>query len=355
VRAKAVAFGVGDGLSSTVGDGPPDAARRYDVTARLEANEWGGAVEPRLVVRSVHLVSGESEDAAGRGCADCACRARGENWWQTVCGELDAPLEPQATAALGPARAVTDRRGEGALGVLADLLSTGESLLVVCADVSRRRALFERELDPGRFGRPSVVDAVSARCAEGVVSASRDRAIVCLADHVSVAKRVGLAERFEHVFVLDPPPLRSLYEALERSAPTGGEGFLHLAWGPAEVAFAQKVLEHEYSLRPSLVALYRALAAHEGTLSGDLLEAAASGDGAHPHGPMLAGRCLRVMDELGLVSIDRSSATVKCTMTSAARVPLERSAAFMAYARRCEEGLRFLSDQTSPTRQRQAA
>ena len=37
--------------------GPPDTERRYDVTARLEANEWAGAVEPRLVVRSVHQVS----------------------------------------------------------------------------------------------------------------------------------------------------------------------------------------------------------------------------------------------------------------------------------------------------------
>ena len=101
--------------------------------------------------------------------------------------------------------------------------------------------------------------------------------------------------------------------------------------------------------------LYRALVAAGGALTGDLLETAASGEGPHPRGPALVGRCLRVLAELGLVSIDRSSATVKCTMTTAARVPLERSTAFSAYARRCEEGLRFLSDQTPRTRQQQAA
>jgi hypothetical protein len=42
-------------------------------------------------------------------------------------------------------------------------------------------------------------------------------------------------------------------------------------------------------------------------------------------------------------------------MTNAERVSLERSTAFAAYARLYEEGLRFLSEQTRPTKQRQAA
>jgi single-stranded-DNA-specific exonuclease len=356
VRAKAVAFGVGEDFNSTVAEGPPDAGRRYDVTARLEANEWGGAVEPRLVVRSVHEVRARSGDDQTAGCTQCACRARGENWWRTACKELDASIEPQVPAPLGRAREVLDRRGEGALGTLADLLTTGESLLVVCADVSRRRSLFERELDPLRFGRPAV-SALSARCDAGTEAALEQLAAgaVWLADYPSIATRPGFAERFEHVFALDPPQFREHREALHRSGPVSGEGFLHLAWGPAELELTRRILEHEYLLRPSLAAFYRALVAEGGSLAGELVEAAASGDGTHPRGPALAGRCLRVLDELELVSIDRSSATVKCTMTTAARVPLERSRAFSAYARRCEEGLRFLSDQTPRTKQQQAA
>jgi single-stranded-DNA-specific exonuclease len=361
VRARAVAFGVGDGLagicdSRATGSEAPRNEARYDVTARLEANEWGGAVEPRLVVRAVHEVSGTREEPAG--CGQCSCRARGEEWWRAVCRELDGPLERPPKTIFGPVRQTLDRRAEGALGILSDLLSTAESLLVVCADVSRRGGLFERELDPVRFGRSSPAVTVSARCGEtaaDAVLASPAEDAVCLADHVSITGRTGFAERFVHVFVLDPPPFPELQEALARSAPASGEGFLHLAWGPAELEFAQKLLEHEFSLRPALVSLYRALASSPEGLTGAAFEAVAAGDGAHPRGPALVGRCLRVLGELGLAVVDRSSATVRSTMTNAERVSLERSTAFAAYARLYEEGLRFLSEQTRPTKQRQAA
>jgi single-stranded-DNA-specific exonuclease len=363
VRAKAVAFGVGDGLGAGVGEGPPDPERRYDVTARLEANEWAGAVEPRLVVRSVHPVSGSAE-GGGNGCGACDCRARGADWWDAVCRELDRVLDQAPAAApAGPGRVVLDRRGEGALAILSDILSTHESLLVVCADVSRRRALFGRALEPGRFGRPRTVAYLSARCATSALGADEPAAAlagaadgaVCVADHTSLSCRPTLTGRFRHLFVLDPPPFPQMREALERSAPAVGGGYLHLGWGPAELELARKVLEHEYSLRPSLVALYRALGAGDDGLSGPLLEAAASGDGPHPRGPAFVGRCLRVLGELDLVSIDRSSATVRCTKTSGERVALERSEAFSAYTRLCDEGLKFLSEQTRPTNQRQAA
>jgi single-stranded-DNA-specific exonuclease len=210
VRAKAVAFGVGDGLGATVGEGPPDAERRYDVTARLEANEWAGAVEPRLVVRSVHAVSRSAEAGGGNGCGACDCRARGAAWWDAVCRELDRVLDRAPTAPPArPARVVLDRREEGALGILSDLLSTRESLLVACADVSRRRGLFERVLEPGRFGRPESVACMSARCADEAAAAALETAgdgALCVADHLSISSRPELAGRFEHVFVLDPPP-----------------------------------------------------------------------------------------------------------------------------------------------------
>jgi single-stranded-DNA-specific exonuclease len=357
-RAKAVAFGVGDGFGARVAKGPPDADRRYDVTARLEVNEWGGAVEPRLVVRSVHAVSADEESALEPGCARCRCRAREGDWWEAVCRALDAPIERPAGAQLGPARSVLDRRGQAALGTLSDLLSTQDSLLVVCADVSRRLALFERLLDPLRFGHPGALATVSSRCSPRTAEtapAGLAEGAVCLADHSTVAACPGLAAGFEHVFVLDPAPFPDQHEALARSAPAAAAGFLHLGWGPAEVDFSRTMLEHEYSLRPSLVAVYRALADRPDGLSGAALERALSGEGAHPRAPALAARCLRVLAELNVVSIDRSSATVRCTMTNPAKVSLERSAAFSACAGLCEEGLRFLSEQTPPTRQRQAA
>ena len=37
------------------------------------------------------------------------------------------------------------------------------------------------------------------------------------------------------------------------------DAFTHLAWGAAELRFAQQIHEQEYGLRASLAALYRAL------------------------------------------------------------------------------------------------
>jgi hypothetical protein len=66
----------------------------------------------------------------------------------------------------------------------------------------------------------------------------------------------------------------------------------------------------------------------------------------HPRSPDHAARCLRVLGELGLVAVERSSATVRCTITSEERVELERSSAYCAYARTWQQGLRFLNEQT---------
>jgi single-stranded-DNA-specific exonuclease len=338
VQARAVAFGVGDTLGEAAGPRP------HDVAARLEVNEWAGAVEPRLVVRAVHELA--QEDQPAQGCAACACRATGDQWWDAMFEELEAPLEPPPAAPQGDARpdaarTVLDRRGEGVLGTLSELLSTGEPVLVACADMSRRRSLFACELAPARFGRAALIP-VSARCARDArTEVAGFGGALCAADYASLERDPGLAARFRHVFALDPPPFAHVSRLLETSV---GEGYLHLGWGPAEVDFARRVLEHELALRPALASLYRVLSAAGGELCDGALEAVLAGDAAHPRSPFHAARCLRVLSELGLVSMDRSSATVRCTITSNERVELERSSAYRAYARRCEEGLRFLSE-----------
>jgi single-stranded-DNA-specific exonuclease len=360
VRARAVAFGVGEAFGDAFPSQPAGRAGRHDVTARLEVNEWGGAVEPRLVVTGVHAL-GECSNLEAE-CLGCTCRAHSESWWEAVVEALDRPLEHQPQVAGGGAkRTVLDRRGQGALGALSELLSTGDSVLIACADVSRRRALFTRELAAERFERPAPV-FVSSRCArDALTDPGAFGAAMCVADYAALERDPGLAARFAHVFALDPPPFaaarRIIWEATGEA-----QAFLHLGWGPAELDFAGKVLEHEYNLRPALAAIYRALAAGGGALEGEGLEAALAGGGPHPRTPAHAARCLRVMRELRLVSIERSSATVRCTITSAERVELERSSAYRAYARKREEGLQFLNEQTprrtertTSSRARQAA
>jgi single-stranded-DNA-specific exonuclease len=359
VNTRAVVFGAGDRLIAK-----ENAEARHDLVGRLEANEWGGAVEPRLVLRSLHPLGKPAEGEEGvASCAGCSCRAQGADWWSRVWREVDRPLANSAGEVdgngSGEPRTVIDSRDHGALGCLSDLLSTDESVAVACADTSRRRSLIDRELAPARFGRPPA-QVLSASCAEARI-AERLRGAppaetFCLVDYATISESPALLQGFTHVFALDPPPFERVSSQLAASGSGGSRGaFFHLAWGQAEVEFAQRMLEHEYSLRPALTAIYRALASHRDGLSGAPLEAALAGHGRHPRTPVLAGRCLRVLGELGLIEVDRSSATVRCTKSGEGKVNLERSQAFHHYTRTYEEGLRFLSGLAQPMRRARAA
>ena len=321
LRSRAVGFGIAPG-SGQLGDG----GTRHDLAARLEANEWQGAVEPRLVVRSLHPVE-EGDDRPGDQVDDAA-------WWNAVW----AAYQGNELATLSPAgpepRTIVDRRDRGALGVLGDLMTTGESLLVVCADVSRRAVVLTRDLDASRFAR-SPWTKVSAHCA------TQDMSDLVLTEHGALAADSSLAQRFTHVFALDPPSSPQARALLEQSGP----GFLHLGWGAAETEFTRAVVEHQHGLRPHLTEIYRALGALEPPGS-PIPRGALEGAGRHPRPAALAGRCMRVLAELDLAIFQDSSGTVTCTITKGTRVELERSETFRSCAAAGEEELRYLSSLT---------
>jgi hypothetical protein len=143
------------------------------------------------------------------------------------------------------------------------------------------------------------------------------------------------AERFEQTVALDPPSNAGQAALLRR-----GAGFTHLAWGDAELRFAQQMHELEYGLRASLVALYRDLRSRT-RVTGEELERLLRGEGSQGRPARLAGRLLRVLAELELVSLDRDLPAL--AVASTARTALERSPAFRVYAQRHEDGRRFLS------------
>jgi single-stranded-DNA-specific exonuclease len=265
-RARAVAFGCSR---------LPEA-EALDATFTLELNEWGGAVEPRLVLRhaqppragAVELVA-EPDDPVAAALA-----------------ELEASL-PGAGGASSPAGVPRDRRGGGAAGILGALVATGEPVLVACADARRRRA----HLD-GRLGGFAVA-----------AWPALERAPVVL-------------ERFAHVVALDPPAAAAQVALVDAR--------FTLAWGPEEAAFAVRAHEAGYDLRPVAVALFRALRDGAG-----LAEAVALAPS-----PAAAGRALRVLCDVDLARVQDGSAR----LLAAARTDLDRSAAFRAYAARLAEG-----------------
>ncbi len=332
LRSRAVGFGLAPG-SGALGDGET----RHDLAARLEANEWQGSVEPRLVVRSLHPVEEKEEGNGPGGCASCTCRMDDDAWWKSVWTAYETAEATPRRTANGARRTIIDHRNRGALGLLGDLMTTGESVLVVCADVSRRAAVLSRDLDAARFARGPWT-RLSAHCAAGV---AHDAADLVLADHGGIAATPGLASRFAHVFALDPAASAAAHALLEHSGP----GFLHLGWGPAEVEFTRAVVEHQHHLRPHLTDVYRALESLDPP-GCPIPRGALAGDGRHPRPVALVGRCMRVLAELNLARFQASSGTVSCTITNGKRAELERSETFRACSAAGEEGLRYLSSLT---------
>ncbi|MDX6672542.1 MAG: single-stranded-DNA-specific exonuclease [Solirubrobacteraceae bacterium] len=291
-RARAVAFG-----SPRL---PVDPDTPSDATFTLERNRWNGAVEARLVLRSARPSSPPPIEVRGEPAT----------WMDGVLAQLDAPLAAAVPPGAAAARTVVDRRGHGLAGTIASVVASGEPVLVVCYDTERR----SRGLD-GRLG--------------GFALCSWD----------GLERDPALADGFEHVLALDPPVLGAHKALLQR-----GRGHAHLAWGDPELRFAQQITELEYGLRAPLAALYRALR-DAGGAEGEELEGQLRGDTQRPRSHAQAGRLLRVLQELRLVSLDRDRLAV--TVPDAQRTALERSEAFRAYEQRREEAGRFLERATA--------
>ncbi|MSO41171.1 MAG: single-stranded-DNA-specific exonuclease RecJ [Solirubrobacterales bacterium] len=361
-RANGVAFGINGKVSSREGEA-------IDAGVRLEVDRWNGAEAPRIVLRELYLAEQpeaghqqEGEPEAQPGCPD-----RREDWWRRLEAELErAPgtlpeeLVAASAQAGASAREVVDRRGGAAVAAIAELVSSGDSVLALCADASVRRELAERAADPRRFGGEAALVAC-ARCGpehlDQALGASGDSGPappgLVLADWGSLAQRPLAARRFEHVVLVDPPPAEELGRAagLARagegaaSAPFAA-GFLHPAWGGAELELAEKLAMAEWQLRPAITEIYRALRDAGGVASGDGLPALLAGEGRYPRSPEVAGRCLRVLTELGLCEWTLDPANRSLGSVSSERTELERSEAYLAYRARHEEIRTFLQGQT---------
>jgi single-stranded-DNA-specific exonuclease len=276
-RARGVSFGTTQTALT------PGAREPHHAAVRLEANRWNGCVEPRVLLRALCPP------------AEGVLSPLGEegSFWERLEAELrHLPVNIQ----LAPAGDVEDRRGEGFAGVTGDLLTSGERVLVVVADVPRRSAALEARI-AGLGSGPLAVASWEA-----------------------LARRPDLAAPFEHLAALDPPP-RALADPLLRLAPHA-----HAAWGPAEASFALEVWRAGLELRPALTAAYRALREGEG------LEAALRGTGHYPRGPELCARLVRVLTELGLAEIDLAAGSGR--VVDGIRSNLELSPSFRSYRER---------------------
>jgi single-stranded-DNA-specific exonuclease len=237
--------------------------------------------------------------------APIECLGEPEDYLSAVFHELDRDA-PARDAVAPRARSVLDRRGESPLAVLSDAIAAGGEVLAVCADVARR------------------IDGLSGRVGG-----------FALISYPALEREPSILDAFQHLVVLDPPS-----SAVAAQVIRGGSGITHLAWGPAELRFAEQMHELEYGLRTSLVTLYRELRLLQRVV-GEELERLLRGGGPHARPARLAGRLVRVLAELELVSLDRDLPAL--AIASDAHTELDRSPAYRVYTQRYEDGRRYLS------------
>ena len=327
LSARAVAFD---------SNGALEAAQRtpHDLTVRLEINHWNGAVEPRAILSGAH---GRDEAPAGGEPAGHRCIAVEDRawWWDRFDLELgrDLALVPAAAELASPARRkpVNARRGS-VVARITELLSSGERVMVISADAGRRGALLE-SIGPARFGVEGAT--VCLRCAPAELAAAGERGCALLiTDWSSLSGARGVAEDFDHLVLVDPPPSAALDQIAQ-----AGDGYVHEAWGGVE-DLAELCWESEWGLRSALAEIYRGLAARE-LGPGELLPIL-EGAGRFGRSPEAAARCVRILDELGIAAGGGSGDARWLRVVSSERTVLERSDAWGVYSKTHQEGLQYL-------------
>ena len=326
--SRAAAVGFRTTASALAGAG----SEALNLAVRLERREWKGVVEPRLVLRAV------CPPRPGR----CRVLEPAAGLLAAIDRELvaDPRSFDRGAASTGRAeaagsRAVRDRRGQGFAGVVGELLAAGTRPLLVCAETSRRVA-----------GLESLV----AGLAGGVAAAEAPvrHADLDITSWDSLAADLGLATDFDHLVAVDPPPGPEGESLLAAAGVAGNTGLAHLAWGPAEVAYALAVAEAELDLRAPLTSLYRDLRDATDTSGGEL-ERVLRGSGPHPRSAALCSRLVRVLVDLGLVRWEPEAAGgARCAVVEGVRTTLESSYAHRAYLTRLAGVRRYLASPTDP-------
>jgi single-stranded-DNA-specific exonuclease len=263
-RSRGVAFG-----SSPQALAPAQAAN-HDIALRLERNRWNGMVEPRVLLRALcPSVPGE-------------LRVLGEEgtFWERLTRALG-----RDSAEVGPPRPggaePLDRRCEGFAGVAGDLFTSGEPVLVVVADVPRRRAGLEQ---------------IVAGLARGPMS---------VASWAAIQANPDLASSYDHLVALDPPP-GGVGDPLLRIGPRP-----HIAWGATEAEFALLVYRAELDLRPALADSYRALRELSPGAASDEVEQALRGSGSYPRPTEVCAHVVAILGELGLIEFTAQPPAVR--------------------------------------------
>jgi len=310
---------------------------RHDVALALSKNEYNGSVSAQVQVRSLHRLEEPGLDLCAAPCDfSCRDRLRGERLWARLlaggadpvgedpaAGQTAADADADAAAdALRAARSdgrLVDRRGRPAVSQLASLLGGGERVLVLAADVARRRPILTRDVLAPGFGAGGAY--VQAACAQRLAAAGA--AGVVLATPDLALDDPAFAQSFAHVALLDPPFTGVMWAGLVAAAP---ESCLHALWGAGEATFAGRVRETQFDLDATMRRVWRALSAGSGRFD-DALEQELLGRGTVLAPVAAVAASVGALREAGLLvagedggyHLERPQSKVDVTRTNAHR------------------------------------
>ena len=241
---------------------------RYDVPLAYVKNSFNGMVRPQALVKGAFELTEPAADLCETEClVGCPQRVSGDEFWEAL-AEADLPgattTDGAATVgALRRERRLFDGRRRPVGAALTSLVAAGGRLLVLVADVARRRPLLTQAAWVPALGRTYLYlnGACTASrlglavCGDG----SGDEPDVVMADTVTAAANPELVGAFDHVAFVDPPFDGGLFgEILLAVAP---HACVHVLWGESEVDFTKAVAASDYDLDAVCRRVYRTLAA----------------------------------------------------------------------------------------------
>ena len=336
VTAPAIRFGF-DKIAELQGE------VRFDVPLRLTRNQYNGVTSAQVQLKGISPVATAADDLCATPCAAaCPSRWSGEKLWELLeSGELaGGDAGDGAAAAVGELRRqgrLADRRGRPVASTLAALAGAGGRLLVLVADVARRRPLLTRDLWLPQLGAGCLY--LNAACAHerlgeaiGGGEGGGDAApAIVMASAATAAASPALVAAFDHVAFVDPPLDGGLFAAV--LAALGPEADAHFVWGRAEVHFTQQVAATDYDLQAACRRLYRALGGPGERAAAEVEEGVVGGGDGLLAKPAAVAAAWRTLTEAGLVASERGKKGDRRVVVTAVdgKVDLTTTATFSAW------------------------
>ena len=317
-RAKAVWFG----RSSP----PSDLGSGFDVVGELTLNHWNGSVEPQFqVLEAIPVAPGEELRLPS---------AEAGEWWdrfdRAMAGE---PEGADPAGGVSPDGQV--RHGGSAEAALAQIVSSGESTLIVTAEAYRRWMKLGG-VAIGRFLPDSDEPPEGAWAGSPLGTLEGIGASVALTDYETLIRAVGPVGGFGNVLLFDPPA-----SSVERQVAAATAKAIHVPTDPRSISFALAAAAERHDPVPALRGLFRTLK-EEGPLEGEALRAVLAGDGEAPRSPERAAMLVRVMREAGIGQSGGMDPVREFGVVSSEDVDLERSEEFRRQATIHKEQIEFL-------------